>query len=168
VFIATSLDGYIARPDGGIDWLERVELAGEDYGFADFFASVDALVMGRATYDVVSSFAEWPYADKRLYVLTNRPAEAVHGEVFVAGTPGEVLERVAADGAQHVYVDGGVVIRQFAAAGLIDRYTISIIPIMLGAGIRLFAGGEGEHGLVLERSHSWAASGLVQVVYSAR
>lgn len=165
VFIATSLDGYIARPDGAIDWLARVELPDEDYGFVAFYASVDALVMGRATYDTARSFPEWPYAGKRVYVLTHRPVEARHGEVFVDGAADDVLGRVSADGATHVYVDGGVTIGQFLRARLIDRLTISVIPIILGAGVRLFNGGEAEHGLELEEARSWPESGLVQLRY---
>lgn len=168
VFIATSLDGYIAREDGGIDWLDRVQLAGEDYGFAAFFASVDALVMGRGTYDTAIGFPEWPYAGKRVYVLTHRPTEARHGEVFVSGTAAGVADRAHRDGVRHLYVDGGGVIAQFLAARLIDHLTISIVPVVLGGGRRLFAGGEGEHALELEGAETWAASGLVQLRYRAR
>ena len=158
VFIATSLDGYIARADGGIDWLSVVEKPGEDYGFAAFFATVDTLVMGRGTYDVVRAFPEWPYGDKRVVVLTNRPAEPRHGETFFAGK----VTDLALEG--RVYVDGGNVIGQFLAADLVDDMTISIIPIVLGSGIRLFAGGEGEHRLALEGHQAWD-TGLVQLRY---
>lgn len=162
VFIATSLDGYIARSDGGIDWLDRVQLAGEDYGFAAFYASVDALIMGRATYDKALTFGDWPYRGKRTIVLTRRPATSRFGEELVAGTPAEIVDRLA--GANRIYVDGGDVIRQFLAADLIDDLTISVVPVVLGGGIRLFAGGEGEHALSLEGSQSWS-SGLVQLRY---
>ena len=165
VFIATSADGYIARADGAIDWLGCVELAGEDYGFAAFYETVDVLVMGRGTYDTAIGFPEWPYAGKRVFVMTHRPTRPRHDEVFVACTPDEVLERAAADGATHVYVDGGVVIGQFLAAGRIDHMTISIIPMILGSGVRLFGGGEGEHRLELEGTQAWPASGLVQLRY---
>ncbi len=161
VFIATSLDGYIARPDGGIDWLDRVQTDGEDYGFAAFYASVDALVMGRGTYDKALSFDAWPYAGKRVVVMTHRPAAPRDGVTFVAGTPHRVLEALDA---RHVYVDGGAVIRQFLAAGLIAELTISVIPIVLGGGIRLFDGGEGEHALVLGDAKTFP-SGLVQLRY---
>jgi dihydrofolate reductase len=162
VYIAASVDGYIARPDGGIDWLDRVQLAGEDYGFAAFYDTVDTLVMGRGTYDKALTFPAWPYAGKRVAVMTHRPARSRFGETFVSGTPAEVLAQLG-DGAR-AYVDGGVVIRQFLAAHLIDDLTISVIPIILGAGIRLFPGGEGEHALTLESSQSWP-SGLVQLRY---
>ena len=84
VFIATSLDGYIARPDGTFDFLSIVERPDEDYGFAEFFASVDALVIGRNTYETALAFPEWPYAGKRCIVLTHRETPSVHGEQFFA------------------------------------------------------------------------------------
>jgi len=158
VFIATSLDGYIARADGAIDWLSIVERPGEDYGFAAFFATVDTLVMGRGTYDVVTAFPQWPYGTKRVVVLTHRPAAPRDGVEFFSGD----LTELRLPG--RTYVDGGNVIQQFLAADRIDDLTISIIPIVLGAGIRLFAGGEGEHRLELAGSQAWD-SGLVQLRY---
>jgi dihydrofolate reductase len=166
VYIATSVDGYIARSDGGLEWLARVEAEGEDYGYAAFFAGVDALVIGRNTYDTVLGFGQWPYADKRCVVLTHRPADPRDGVEFFAGEPGLLLERLAQEGVRRVYVDGGVVIRQFLVAGLIDELTLSVIPIVLGSGIRLFAGGEPELGLTLVKCHSWP-TGLVQLRYRA-
>lgn len=164
VFIATSLDGYIARPDGGIDWLDTVQVEGEDYGFQAFFESVDILVMGRKTYDVALSFPEWLYAGKRCLVLTHRPPASQHGEEFYAGDPEALLERLGQEGVQRVYVDGGNVIQQFLAAGLIDDLTLSLIPILLGSGIRLFSEKGTETPLVLDSSRSWS-SGLVQLQY---
>lgn len=166
VYIATSVDGYIARPDGGLDWLPSAEAEGDDCGYAAFFAGVDALVMGRNTYDTVLGFGHWPYAGKRCVVLTRRPAAPHEGVEFFAGEPALLLERLAQEGVQHVYVDGGVVIRQFLAARLVDELTLTMIPIVLGAGIRLFAGGEPELGLTLVACRSWPA-GLVQLHYRA-
>jgi dihydrofolate reductase len=151
VFIATSVDGFIARPDDGLDWLTGKpddeltgdQPSGEDYGYGEFFASVDALVMGRGTYDVVQGFDGWYYDDKPVYVWTSHPEdlEPPQGALVrpVAGTLGDVVARLIADGIGHVYVDGGKVIRQFLAAGLIDRMTISTPPILIGEGIPLFA-----------------------------
>lgn len=165
VFIATSLDGYIARPDGGIDWLDTVQVEGEDYGFKAFFESVDLLVLGRNTYDIVLGFPEWLYAGKRCIVLTHRPPLASqHGEEFYAGDPEALIERLGQEGVQRVYVDGGNVIQQFLAAGLIDDLTLSLIPVLLGSGIRLFSEKGTEARLVLEDSCSWS-SGLVQLQY---
>lgn len=165
VYIAASVDGYIARLDGGIDWLDRVQLPGEDYGFQAFYDTVDTLVMGRGTYDKALTFDAWPYPGKRVVVMTHRPAVARFGEIFVSGSPTEVLAQIG--GGTRAYIDGGVVIRQFLAADLIDDLTISVIPIVLGAGIRLFPGGEGEHALALESARSWS-SGLVQLRYTTR
>ena len=161
VFIATSVDGYIARADHGLDWLSIVEKPGEDYGFAAFFATVDTLVMGRGTYDVVRAFPTWPYGDKRVVVLTHRPAEPRPGVELFAGD----IRELALPG--RTYVDGGNVIRQFLAADRIDDLTLSIIPIVLGGGIRLFSGGEGEHRLTLEGHQTWD-TGLVQLRYRRR
>ena len=165
VFIATSADGYIARPDGAIDWLDAVQLEGEDYGYAAFYESVDALIIGRGTYDTAVGFPEWPYAEKLVYVMTHRPGPARYNEVFVAGTPDDVLRRLEDDRAAHAYVDGGNVIGQFLAAGRIDHMTLSIVPVILGAGIPLFRDGGAEHGLEFEGAQSWPMSGLVQIRY---
>lgn len=162
VFIATSLDGYIARADGNIDWLSAVQTPGESYGYESFFGSVDTLVIGRGTYDTVRGFPDWPYGGKRVVVLTGRPGESLHGEVFFTGPVTDLAAHL--DEASRVYVDGGNVIRQFLAAGLITDITLSIVPVVLGGGIRLFDGGEGEHRLELCGQHTWP-SGLVQMEY---
>jgi dihydrofolate reductase len=162
VFIATSLDGYIARPDGNIDWLQIVHPLDESHGYDAFFASIDALVVGRGTYDTAAGFPEWPYAGKRVVVLTRRPAEPREGVTFAAGTAREIAATLG--DAKRVYVDGGDVIRQFLAADLIDDMTISIVPILLGDGLRLFDRGIAEHRLELENQRSWP-SGLVQLRY---
>ncbi len=164
VFIATSLDGYIARPDGGIDWLSIVETPGEDYGFQEFFDSVDVVLLGRNSYDVVLGFPEWYYPGKRVIVLTHRPTESRHGEEFYTGDVEALVRQLSESGARRIYVDGGAVIQQFLKAGLIDDMTISVIPILLGSGIRLFAGGEPEARLTLSSTQSWP-SGLVQLRY---
>lgn len=164
VYIATSLDGYIARTDGGLDWLESVHREGEDYGYKAFFDSVDALVIGRKTYDAVLGFGAWPYEGKLCIVWTHRAPEAAHGEVFHEGTIEALIARVQAAGARRVYVDGGVVIRQFLASGLVDDLTISVVPTLLGSGIPLFGGGTAEIPLTLVSVRSFA-SGLVQLQY---
>jgi dihydrofolate reductase len=145
VFIATSLDGFIARKDGDIDWLmvanTRVP-AGEDCGYQAFFDSVDALVMGRNTYELAASFESWPYADKPVVVLSSRPLDipqALQGSVScMAGKPKELCLSLAERGYRHVYVDGGLTIQGFLAAGLIDTLIITRIPVLLGEGIPLF------------------------------
>jgi dihydrofolate reductase len=165
VFIATSLDGYIARSDGTFDFLSIVERPDEDYGFAEFFASVDALVIGRNTYETALAFPEWPYAGKRCIVLTHRETPSVHGEQFFAGEPAALVDTLGLSGAQRLYVDGGAVIRQFLADGLIDDLTLSIVPMLLGQGVPLFGPEVPEQLLVLKTSKSYE-SGLVQLCYN--
>jgi dihydrofolate reductase len=173
VYIATSLDGYIARPDGGLDWLSQGGGEGggdgEDYGYKAFMATVDALVMGRHTYEKVLTFGAWPYERKRVVVLSSRPVtiapEIAATVESMAGTPAEVVERLAARGLGHLYVDGGVTIQRFLAAGLIDRFIITRIPVLIGAGIPLFGPLERDVRLRHVETRSFP-SGLVQGEYA--
>lgn len=149
VFIATSLDGFIARPDGGLDWLPGADVEtddfdgtpGDDSGYNDFMAATDVIVMGRATYDTVLGFdIDWPYP-RPVVVLSSRPLDTLPDGADVRRDQGpatEVVTRLAADGFSHAYVDGGDVIQQFLAADLIDAMTITVVPVLLGRGIRLF------------------------------
>ena len=162
VFVGTSLDGFIARPDGGIDWLKPYE--GEDYGYAEFFASVDALVIGRGTYDTVLAFPRWPYGDKRVIVCTSRAPPPVRHEEFWSGPIRPLAERLDREGVRRVYVDGGEVIRAFLREGLVDELTIGIVPHLLGAGRPLFESGLPELKLRLLEAKTFP-SGLVQVRY---
>jgi dihydrofolate reductase len=161
-FLATSLDGFIARPDGRVDWLDAYEAPAEEY--AAFFAGVDTLLIGRATYDLVVTFPEWPYGAKRVAVLTHRPAAPRHGEAFVAGEPAEVLAGLAASGSRSVYVDGGAVVSQYLAAGLLDELTVTVVPLVLGVGRRLFQGTLPERRFSLVASRAYP-SGLVRITY---
>lgn len=171
VYIATSLDGFIARPNGAIDWLPagEDEASGEDYGYREFIDSVDYLVMGRGTFEVVLSFGgEWPYGEKRLVVLSSRPIEIpdrLAGTVeWLSGSPQAVVDRLAERGAQHLYVDGGKTIQGFLAAGLIQHLTITRIPILIGEGLPLF--GPVPHDIKLNHIETRSfANGLVQSRY---
>lgn len=143
VFIATSLDGYIARPDGSIDWLPAPDPGGdEDYGYRAFIDSVDVLVMGRHTYETALGFEAWPYAGTPVVVLSHRPLDvpdALAGSVErMAGPPAAIIRRLAGRGAEHLYVDGGQTIQGFLAAGCIDRLIITVVPVLLGDGLPLF------------------------------
>ncbi len=160
-----SLDGFIARPDGRLDWLAPFEA--EDHGYQPFFDAIEAIVVGRRTYDTVLGFEHWPYAGKRCFVLTHRRVPASHGEEFLAGTPPEVVAQVARTGVRRVYVDGGSVVGAFLAAGLLDDLTISIVPVVLGSGIRLFQGDLPGSPVTLESCRS-LPSGVVQLKYLAR
>ncbi len=165
-FLAASLDGFVARPGGGLDWLKAVEAPGEDYGFAEFFASVDTLVVGRRTYDVVLGFPEWPYGGKRVVVLTHRPAAARRDETFASGTPEAVVASLAAAGARRIYVDGGATVSSFLRVGLLDDLTLSVVPVVLGDGIRLFLPPLPERTLALREARAFP-SGLVRLRYEA-
>ena len=144
VFIATSLDGFIARRNGAIDWLTAPSDvdAGEDYGYKEFIDSVDTLLMGRKTYELVIIFKEWPYTGKKVVVLSSgfpNVPENLSGKVeIMSGSPDELVQRLSQNGARHVYVDGGETIQGFLRAGLIQEMTITQIPILIGDGIRLF------------------------------
>ncbi len=161
-FLAMSLDGFISRPDGAVDWLDAYAAPPEEY--EAFLASVDTILVGRATYDLVLSFPEWPYGARRVVVLTHRPPPPRHGETFLAGEPGPVLERLAASGSRSVYVDGGAVVSQFLAAGLVDELTVTIVPIVLGAGRRLFQGALPERKLSVAATQTHP-SGLVRITF---
>lgn len=166
VFIATSLDGFIARQDGALDWLPAD--GGEPHGYDEFIATVDAIVMGRKTFETVLSFDAWPYGTKPVVVLSTRPSglKAPDGAVcdMMTGTPHEIVARLSARGMTHLYVDGGVTIRRFLEAGLIQRLIITRIPVLLGSGIPLF--GPLPHDVRFEHVATRAyPSGLVQSEY---
>lgn len=168
VFLATSIDGFIARTDGGIDWLAVVERPGEDYGIQAFYDSVDTIVMGRKTYETGLGFDQWPYAAMRCVVVTGDTTRTSrHGEAFYSGELAVLFERLGAEGAKHIYVDGGVVIAQALRAGLVDEVTISIIPIVLGEGTPLApkVGADVKLDLV---AHEVFESGLVQLKYRVK
>ena len=140
VFIGTSLDGFIARPNGDLDFLP--ESGGEPHGYNEFIATIDALVIGRKTFETVLAFPAWPYGDKRVVVLSSRPVDlsAVRGGIVeqMAGSPADIVAKLAATGAHHLYVDGGITIQNFLRAGLIQRLIITRVPVLIGDGIPLF------------------------------
>jgi dihydrofolate reductase len=140
VFVGTSVDGFIARPNSDFDFLPVG--GGEPHGYNEFMASVDAIVMGRKTFEKVLSFDPWPYGDKRVVILSSRPLDlsAVVGGVVeqMAGPPAEIVSRLAARGVQHLYIDGGITIQRFLRTGLIQRLIITRVPVLIGEGIPLF------------------------------
>jgi dihydrofolate reductase len=165
VFVGTSLDGFIARANGEFDFLPPG--GGEPHGYEEFMASVDALVIGRKTFETALGYDTWPYGDKPVFVLSTRPlAEVPVGAVVErrSGTPAEVVSILEARGIRHIYVDGGMTIQQFLRAGLIDRLVITRVPVLIGVGIPLF--GPLERDIALEHVATRAyASGLVQSEY---
>ncbi len=165
VFLGASLDGFIARKDGALDWLKPFDESGEDYGFNEFFASIDTVLLGRKTYDVVLGFEKWFYAGKRCVVVTHRAAEPKHGEEFMSGTPGELLSQLEAAGSRRIYVDGGTLVSQFLGAGLIDALTISVAPILLGEGTPVTPNIGRDVRLDLREQRAFK-SGMVQLRYA--
>lgn len=139
VFIATSLDGFIARQDGGLDWLP---VDCEPHGYDEFMATVDAIVIGRKTFETVLTFGGWAYGKKPVVVLSSTMSELKVPEIAVcdlmAGDPHVIVARLAERDFKHLYVDGGVTIQRFLEAGLIQRLIITRIPVLLGTGLPLF------------------------------
>jgi dihydrofolate reductase len=140
VFVGTSLDGFIARPNGDLDFLPPG--GGEPHGYDEFMASVDAIVIGRNTFETVLTLGPWPYGKKRVVVLSSRPVElraATGADVEqMAGPPAGIVAQLAATGAHHLYVDGGITVQEFLRAGLVQRLIITRVPVLIGAGIPLF------------------------------
>lgn len=170
VFIATSLDGFIARENGAIDWLPLSETSNEaeDYGYQAFFDSIEAIAMGRHTYELVCSFDAWPYGDKRVFVLSHQniqiPAHLTAYVTALCAPPEEVYRYLGEQDIRHLYVDGGKTIQGFLQAGLIDYLTISQIPILIGSGIPLFGPLPQDVTLQLIRTQAYP-SGVVQNQY---
>jgi dihydrofolate reductase len=139
VFVGTSLDGFIARTDGKLDFLPAG--GGEPHGYAEFMGSVDVLVIGRKTYEIVLAFDEWPYEEKLVVVLSTRtlpPAPAGARVEHMSGPPAQIHAQLAARGLRHAYIDGGVTIQEFLRAGLIQRLIVTRVPVLIGSGIPLF------------------------------
>jgi dihydrofolate reductase len=164
IYIAASLDGFIAMLDHGLGWLAIVKAEGEDYGYAKFMASVDCLLIGRNTYDVVCGFGEWPYAGKKVFVLTHRPFKPIADERQVSGSLAMILQDLKKMGLQHVYLDGGVAARAGLNEGVVTDITVSVIPVLLGAGIPLF-GSLGRQVWLQNPRAKLFNSGLVQLSY---
>ncbi|MFI5444838.1 dihydrofolate reductase family protein [Polaromonas sp. UC242_47] len=170
VYIASSVDGFIARSNGELDWLPmEKDVDGGDFGYQAFMDSVDTIVMGRHTYEKVLSFGEWPFDNKRVVVLSTAapdiPASLVGRLQWLSGTPQEVLTQLAAQGAEHAYIDGGKTIQAFLQAGLIQRLIVTRIPVLLGQGIPLFGPLAGDVPLQHCRTMTFQ-NGMVQSEYS--
>jgi dihydrofolate reductase len=166
VFIGISIDGFIARPNGDLDFLP--EGGGEPHGYAEFIASVDAIVLGRNTFEKVLTFPRWPYGEKRVVVLSSRPVDVTVARGArveqMGGAPAEIVSQLAESGANHIYVDGGITIQRFLRAGLVDRLVITRVPVLIGQGVPLFGALPHDVHLrhVMTRSYS---SGLVSSEY---
>ncbi|MFA7419124.1 MAG: dihydrofolate reductase family protein [Melioribacteraceae bacterium] len=144
VYIATSLDGFIAKKDGGIDWLFEIPNPdGSDFGFSEFMKNVDAVVMGRNTFELVMTFDEWLYT-KPVFVLSETlkslPRSLADKAEILNGNPESIVKELNSRGYKNLYIDGGITIQKFLKQELIDEVIITKIPILLGEGIPLFAG----------------------------
>lgn len=169
VFIATSLDGYIARLDGELDWLPSAE-ADNDMGYETFSASVDVLVMGRHTFEKVLSFGDWPY-DLPVKVLSHSKRtmpQALEAKAeFMQGEPAAILGVLASQGFRHAYIDGGETIQAFIRAQLIERLIITRVPVLIGEGLSLFGKLSEPNAMITWRhvkTFTWS-NGLVQSHY---
>lgn len=168
-YLGMSLDGFIAGPNGELDWLERVDkIEGEDFGYAEFMASVDALIMGRRTYDAVANMGiGWPYA---LPVIVMSSSVTEVREDFPlcevsANTPREMIAEAERRGWSKLYIDGGLVVSSFLNEGLLDELIVSILPVALGRGTALFAGLNENQWLTHEATKTFD-NGMVQLRYS--
>ena len=165
VFVGISLDGFLARTDGSLDFLDAS--GGEPHGYDEFMATVDALVIGRKTFETVLGFGGWAYGKKPVFVLSSRPLAPAPPDAVVermAGSPEDIVAQLADRGFRHIYVDGGITIQRFLSAGLIQRLIITRVPVLIGTGIPLF--GALPRDIVLEHvATRQYASGLVQSEY---
>jgi dihydrofolate reductase len=173
VFIATSLDGFIARKDGAIDWLTEADTPdeNEDFGYARFIATVDCMIMGRSTLEKVITFPEWSYEGMRVVVLSNTLTEVpeqLKGKIeLYAGPLTELVEKLSADGVQRAYVDGGKTIQNFLSESLITDITINTIPVLLGEGLPLFGKIPGDIKLTHQQTVTYPI-GFVMSTYSVQ
>lgn len=164
-YVAMSLDGFIAREDGRVDWLDCVDQEGQDYGYSAFYEPLDALVMGRLTYDQVLTFGDWPYPGKTTYILSRQPGNCKTDSEEPLSFVNENQLWAALEQHQRVWLVGGAeTVACFRQRRAIDEWRISIIPVLLGRGLPLFTDREERESLTLKSSQSYD-TGLVQLYY---
>jgi dihydrofolate reductase len=166
VFCGVSVDGFLARTNHALDFLDSGEQ--EPHGFEEFYGSVDVVVIGRKTFEVVLTFGKWSYREKPVVVLSSRPLDlsSVKGAAVeqMSSEPAEIVTQLNARGFQHAYIDGGITIQRFLRAGLIDRLVITRVPILIGTGVPLF--GPVPHDISLRHAATRCYNGgLVQSEY---
>jgi dihydrofolate reductase len=170
VYIAASLDGFIARKNGDLDWLPPIDMGGEDFGYAEFMSTIDYVVIGRNTFEKVLTFGGWQY-DKKVIVLTSRdlvlPSELTDRVEALHLSPRELVHKMDGRGAKSIYLDGGVTIQRFLRESLVNEMIITTIPILLGEGLPLFSKLEKDVKLELVKSQSFE-NGFVQNNYKIR
>lgn len=169
IFIAMSLDGYIAKPNDDLSFLNLVEKEGEDYGYAEFTDSIDTIIIGRKTYEYVLKnigSSHYDNGNRDVYVITGTERPNVGRTVFYTGDLTELIERLKSENGKNIYCDGGAeVINELLKQDLIDEFVISVIPILLGNGTRLFKDGRPEQTLKLIAAKAFE-TGLTQLHYS--
>jgi dihydrofolate reductase len=165
-YVASSVDGYIATPGDGLEWLASFEGGDEDYGYGEFYASVDAVLLGARTYEQVLILGDWPHPGKPTWVFSARALEVVGPDLTVTRAgPAQVAAELDARGIRRAWlVGGGKLAASFRAAGLITEYIVSTIPVILGSGILLLGAPGPQQRLRLVTTRSYAG-GLVQSRY---
>lgn len=165
LFIAMSIDGFISKPNDDLSFLQIVEKEGEDHGYNEFISKVDTVIIGRKTYDWILKNIEPPHANKNTYVITRTPRPSIGNTVFYTGDLEELVLRLKSEEGKHIFCDGGAeVINELLKKDLIDEMIISVIPILLGDGIKLFKEGIPEQKLKLVQVKSFD-TGLAQLHY---
>lgn len=166
LYIATSLDGYIAKPNDDLSFLSIVQKEGEDYGYAAFVNSVDTVILGRKTYDwVMSQVPEFPHADKNSFIITRTPGITIGKTTFYTGKLKDLVSRLKTEQGKNIFIDGGAeIVNELLKENLIDEFIISVIPILLGNGTKLFKDGRPEQKLELISTKQFV-KGLTQLYY---
>ncbi len=166
VYIATSLDGYIAKPGDDLSFLSIVQKEGEDYGYSEFTASVDTVIMGRKTYEwVTGNIHQLPHPDKETFIITKTYKEPIGKTSFFTGNLNELITHLKSKSGKNIYCDGGsVLVNELLKLKLVDEIILSVIPVLLGNGLPLFQEHRPEHRLILIQTKTYE-SGLVQLHY---
>jgi dihydrofolate reductase len=167
LYIACSLDGYISEPNDKLDFLSMVEQEGEDYGYVDFVKSVDAVIMGRKTYDIVMAMGiGFPHADKETYIITRTEKPSEGSVNFYTGNLNDLVQQLKSKEGKNIYCDGGAeIVNELLRLQVFDELVVSIIPVLLGSGTKLFQEGIPKKNLKLISSKSFE-KGLVQLRYA--
>ena len=168
LFIATSLDGYIAKPDDDLSFLRLIEKEGEDYGYAEFTNTIDTLIVGRRTYDYVLEEigpSHYDNGQRDVYVITRTERPQIGRTIFYTGDITELVKRLKSGKGKNIYCDGGAeIINELLKHDLIDEFIISVIPVLLGDGIKLFKDGRPEQRLEFITAKTFE-TGLIQLYY---
>lgn len=166
LYIATSLDGYIAKPNDDLSFLSIVQQGGEDYGYADFVKSVDTVILGRKTYDwVMTQVPEFPHADKNSFIITRTARPSIGKTNFYTDNLKDLILRLKSEQGKNIFIDGGAeIVNELLKENLIDEFIISIIPILVGSGTKLFNNGRPEQKLELISTKQYE-KGLTQLHY---